>query len=570
MKCKYCEAELESNSSVCPKCGKDNLKDSLLPLKIVALSLTCVVMLVLLAGMVHYGVTGSFLPNWGKTSQDPTGSSTSSGTGTVAEDSYQVITVDGTVTVDNATLQDFMNQVVATIGENELTNRQLQLYYWMAVYTYADENTDLDLTADLDTVVYDETTGESVQDHCLTMAFDAWQEITLLANAARSAGYEMPEDYAEDLEGLEAQLEQYVYMYSVYYGYDISSVDELIQMQFGAGCNFATYYNYCWEYYLGGTYWSEMVLSLEVTEDQINDYFSENAEDLKNNLGIDKDFGNMADFRNILIKVGSTTVENEDGSTTTTITDENWEECLQKAQALYDSWLAAGGTEEGFIALIPDNSEDTTSKNYGGLYEDQYWGLMSTVDVRHILIFPEGATSSTVTSQEWSDEAWAYAQTKAQEILDQYLAGEMTAEAFGELAVANSADGNASSGGLYEGVVYGYMVETFNDWCFDRSRQPGDTGIVKTEFGYHVMYFVQRSSDLDDWLFAEDRVVGDCAIIKSSDGYEILYASAIEPAWYRYSRYGVQGKIGEEMLNELVEANPYTVDYSKIALTTSG
>ena len=34
------------------------------------------------------------------------------------------------------------------------------------------------------------------------------------------------------------------------------------------------------------------------------------------------------------------------------------------------------------------------------------------------------------------------------------------------------------------------MVETFNDWCFDASRKPGDTGIVETSYGMHVMYFV--------------------------------------------------------------------------------
>ena len=34
------------------------------------------------------------------------------------------------------------------------------------------------------------------------------------------------------------------------------------------------------------------------------------------------------------------------------------------------------------------------------------------------------------------------------------------------------------------------MVTEFNDWCFDASRKPGDTSIVKTSFGYHVMYFV--------------------------------------------------------------------------------
>ena len=37
------------------------------------------------------------------------------------------------------------------------------------------------------------------------------------------------------------------------------------------------------------------------------------------------------------------------------------------------------------------------------------------------------------------------------------------------------------------------MVTNFNDWCFDVARQPGDHGIVETEYGYHIMYFVGDS-----------------------------------------------------------------------------
>ena len=37
------------------------------------------------------------------------------------------------------------------------------------------------------------------------------------------------------------------------------------------------------------------------------------------------------------------------------------------------------------------------------------------------------------------------------------------------------------------------MVQAFNDWCFDSSRKSGDTGIVETQYGYHVMYFVGTS-----------------------------------------------------------------------------
>ena len=34
------------------------------------------------------------------------------------------------------------------------------------------------------------------------------------------------------------------------------------------------------------------------------------------------------------------------------------------------------------------------------------------------------------------------------------------------------------------------MVEEFNDWCFDKSRKAGDTAIIKTSYGYHIMYYV--------------------------------------------------------------------------------
>ena len=48
-----------------------------------------------------------------------------------------------------------------------------------------------------------------------------------------------------------------------------------------------------------------------------------------------------------------------------------------------------------------------------------------------------------------------------------------------------SADtGSNTNGGLYTEVYQGQMVTEFNDWCFDESRQPGDTGIVYNEGGY--------------------------------------------------------------------------------------
>lgn len=46
------------------------------------------------------------------------------------------------------------------------------------------------------------------------------------------------------------------------------------------------------------------------------------------------------------------------------------------------------------------------------------------------------------------------------------------------------------------GCVPGQMVDSFDAWCFDEARQPGDTGIVKTDYGYHVMYFVSKGEEI--------------------------------------------------------------------------
>ena len=156
----------------------------------------------------------------------------------------------------------------------------------------------------------------------------------------------------------------------------------------------------------------------------------------------------------------------------------------------------------------------------------------SSVDVRHILILPEGATIETVTTEEFSDEAWAAGEQKAQEILDQWLSGDKTEDRFATLANENSADtGSNTNGGLYSGVTEGQMVEAFNDWCFDSSRQVGDYGIVKTQYGYHIMYFC---------------------------GSQLLWESQAES--------DLLAQLSNDFINNAVKAADVKIDYSAIKL----
>ncbi len=154
------------------------------------------------------------------------------------------------------------------------------------------------------------------------------------------------------------------------------------------------------------------------------------------------------------------------------------------------------------------------------------------VDVRHILIAPEGGTKDDKGNTTYSDEEWAACEAKAQSILDEWLAGEHTQESFAKLAKEKSEDpGSQANGGLYSGVRKGQMVEPFDAWCFDESRKEGDSGLVKTSFGYHIMYFVD-SQDI----------------------------------WYVAARTSLLAELSDNLVNDVSESHPLTVDYSKIAV----
>ena len=149
----------------------------------------------------------------------------------------------------------------------------------------------------------------------------------------------------------------------------------------------------------------------------------------------------------------------------------------------YNSLVEAyAPTEEEVEAYFTENEQAYLES--GLAREDKY------VDVRHVLIMPEGADSSTIRTETFDEAAWEVSRVKAEELLAAWEAGDKSEESFAQLAVENSQDGSAASGGLYTDVAKGQMVEAFENWCFDETRQYGDYGIVETEFGYHLMFFV--------------------------------------------------------------------------------
>ncbi len=142
-----------------------------------------------------------------------------------------------------------------------------------------------------------------------------------------------------------------------------------------------------------------------------------------------------------------------------------------------DKWLFDEAKAGDTKTVTTEGDKKSTYVVYF-LENESHLDESKTRDVAHILV-QFAATNPT-------DEQKATAKAEAQKILDEYLAGEQSKDAFVKLGEQKTADSNV----VYEGVKEGDMVEEFENWLFDEARTVGETGIVETQYGYHIMYFI--------------------------------------------------------------------------------
>ncbi len=108
--------------------------------------------------------------------------------------------------------------------------------------------------------------------------------------------------------------------------------------------------------------------------------------------------------------------------------------------------------------------------------------LPDSVKARHILIsLNDQRTGNTIRTD-----------SAAKTLADSILAAVKGGADFGALALKYSSDGSSTKGGDLGTFGYGAMVPEFNQFTF--SKSVGDKGVVKTQFGYHVIDIVSQSN----------------------------------------------------------------------------
>ncbi len=418
MKCKYCQGEMPDDGQFCPYCGKDNLNaDQGMPLlepdvqqeqmpafdtaaeveevleqegeaviyvyddeqeaqpdsqveeavaspqvkkmKRFAILSGCLAVLALLGTLLYFGIRGNWDVDLDIDFKQIFG---------IREDS---LLGNDSYSVSDKKAAKQRETVVATLGDSQLTNGQLQVYYWMEVMTFLNDYSyylsyfGMDYTQPLDEQMsWDEES--TWQQYFLSSALEIWQSNQALAMEAEANGFQMDEEYREYLDGLAASLEAT----AAENGFD--SADAMLQEEMGPGCKIEDYISYMEIYYMGYLYFGELYDALAPTEAEVESYFTENESDFTSQ-GITKDSGKYYSIRNILIAVEGGT-KDEEGNTT--YSDDEWAACKQKAQDLLDQWNAGAATEDSFAELVADNSADENTKEYGGLYSDFLEGDM--------------------------------------------------------------------------------------------------------------------------------------------------------------------------------------------------
>lgn len=161
-----------------------------------------------------------------------------------------------------------------------------------------------------------------------------------------------------------------------------------------------------------------------------------------------------------------------------------------------------------FPNTIPAAIKDTITKlEVGGVYgpykDGASFKLSKLVDVkkrydslkvRHILIPYKDSLNPSSTATKTVVEA-----KKTADSVLSIIKKDKTK--FGELVKSLSSDtGSIEKEGVYDWHPDGYMVDEFNE--FEITKRVGDMGVVKTQFGFHVMELLGRKDQKDSYKIA--------------------------------------------------------------------
>ncbi len=390
--------------------------------------------------------------------------------------------------------------------------------------------------------------GTSWRDYFKDTATQNMAQIQMLYNEAEAAGFTLTEEqqseYDEEMESLSSNWSDLGY----------SSLQQFINLNYGKGVTLEMIKEETYRSLVASLYAESIRDSYEYTVEELDSHYTDEADQLDvidytyYTIPAPSDESDTAEETEAAEETDAAAEEPDaaegtdsdaaeetdaDAEETTADAEETTEPSGESAaeeadvQAIIEQ--VDGTDEETFAAVIAENFDGaeatTTSLPGNSLLEDYSAFLLDSTRqsgdatyaeaedgtvylvmflgrdhndyvmpaFRHILIQAE----DTDGDGTFSEEELQAAHEEAQSIYDEWNEGDATEDSFAELANERSEDtGSNTTGGLYENVSKGQMVEPIDLWLYEEGRKAGDTTILDYDgsesgsySGTHVLYF---------------------------------------------------------------------------------
>lgn len=432
------------------------------------------------------------------------------------------------------------NATALTVGGEKYTTAEVGYFYYSAYNSVANSqyasyyglDTDKPLNqqdlSDMAKMMLGVSEDMTWDAYFKSTAKDNLITVTALRQAAEAAGFTFDEEMQQELSDTMDTVSQYAKQNGM-------SAKAYLKAMFGSYMTVPTFQKLMKDSILASHYEQSYTDGLTYTDGEIDDYYQENSTSF-----------DVADYEYLYFPGTASSTTDDDGNTVEPTEEEQAaaaaaaKEAADEAlgryqsgealediakdyeQATYASPTASANTGDTLSTWVYDESRQAGdaelladgSNYYLAVFHQCGRNEYLTVNVRHILVGVDSSSLDT-ESETYEDELAALKadrKAEADRILQEWKDGEATEASFAALADKYSEDG--AEGGLYEQVYHNQMVTAFNDWIFDASRQTGDTDIVETNYGYHIMYFVgtdlpywqvqvtnaMKSEDHSDWL----------------------------------------------------------------------
>ena len=342
---------------------------------------------------------------------------------------------------------DVNDAVVAQVGDAALTNKELQVWYWAEVSAYRQENREVnpDYDKPLDTQICEiDASVNSWQQYFLKLALNSWHKAQSLIAHSEEVPLPTEEAYQPNLDNHAEYLTDQPAT-DLLYGYN--------------------------PYYAPNSMHQAYLDSLPDTLETLaqEKSYAGGEEMAKSAFG--------TDGASLLAYAEDTNRAYMYFTQLTYYIEPTEEELTAFYEENKEAFDAAGKTVDiRHLQLVPDDIVEVS----------HYWSAEPTEPkvIEEVYVAEDGTVSC-------SEDAWAEYEKKAQELLQTWRKKvKRTEYSFGEVVHDSSDDtGTALDGGRYLGIRQGQLIEELDVWCFDEARQPGDTTIIRSPYGMHILYF---------------------------------------------------------------------------------